>query len=128
MLDATTSLFESEDPNAVFYSSLLTGVIGHGVTYSLMAFEKLVLKKGLLDQTPKLLLVVELVFYLLAFLAMNATWRTYWAVLLNFYIANYICFTFKANFDQRFMNSMFTSLNRVTHGPIFCSQLILALF
>jgi hypothetical protein len=88
MLDSTTSLFDSEDPNAVLYSSLLTGVIGHGVTFSLMAFEKLVLKKGLLDQTPKLLFIVELVFYLLAFLAMNATWRTYWAVcgILNRYL------------------------------------------
>lgn len=85
MFDHTTDLFDSSDPLAMFYSCLLTGVIGYSVTYLLYAFETFYLKKkGYITDKKKPHIAIELIFYLLAFLAMNAVWRSYWAVCFLF--------------------------------------------
>lgn len=96
MFDHTTDLFDPDDSFTVFYSCIITGVIGHLVTYILYAFESFYLKrKGYIDEKKKPHLSIELIFYLLAFLAMNAVWRTYWAVsffLLLLFLAKIIFF------------------------------------
>jgi hypothetical protein len=81
MFDRTVDLFDPDDSLAGLYSCILTGVIGYLVTYILYAFESFYLKrKGYIDEKKKPHLSIELIFYLLAFLAMNAVWRTWWAV------------------------------------------------
>jgi len=89
MFDHTKDLFDPSDQLAILYSCIITGAIGYSVTYFLYAFESFYLKKrGYINEKKKPHISIELIFYLLAFLAMNAVWRSYWAVNISQFFSN----------------------------------------
>ena len=75
MFDRTVDLFDTSDPYHMLYSCLLTGVVGYSTHFILIAFEYFVLKKNLIDKNSKFFIIVELIFFLIAFLSMVAIWR-----------------------------------------------------
>jgi hypothetical protein len=87
MFDETLQLFNSFEFYATFYSCLFTFAIGFVTICILIPIEKnLILNQrfeAFLDSHPVVEFLVELVFYWIVFLAMNAVWRGIWSVSIN---------------------------------------------